>query len=257
MGSKTGGGVCADNTDNFCTRYTATCGSLSAWSACKTDFAKFAAGSGKVNTDTQACRLFHLSLAEASTDAAKIHCPHSSKIGGGVCADNTANFCARYTTTCGSISAWSGCTTDFAKFNVGKGNNPADTQACRLFHLGLAEASTDAAKIHCPHSSKTGGGVCADNTDNFCTRYTATCGSLSAWSACKTDFAKFAAGSGKVNADTQACRLFHLSLAEASTDAAKIHCPHSSKTGGGVCADNTANFCTRYTATCGSLSAWS
>ena len=150
---------------------------------------------------------------------------------------SASTFCDNYTTTCGTISAWSDCKTDFVNINVGKGDKNADTQACRLYNLGLAEQSTDNAKAHCPHASKAGGGVCVDNATNFCARYTATCNNISAWSTCAADFAKFGAGSGTGNADTQACRLYHLSLAETSTDYGKTHCPHASKDGSKVCVE--------------------
>merc|ERR1711934_201013 len=91
---------------------------------------------------------------------ATAHCPHASKAGGGGCVDNPTNFCVRYTATCGSISAWSDCSTDFAKFSEGVRGTNGDTQACRLYHLSLAETSADKAKEHCPHASKSGSGVC-------------------------------------------------------------------------------------------------
>merc|ERR1719482_1611894 len=143
-----------------------------------------------------------------------------------------AQFCDRYATTCGAVTAWSDCKTDFAKITAGSGNGQADSQACRLFHLGLAENGADDAKIHCPHASKDGGNMCVAQ---FCDRYETTCGSVTAWSDCKTDFAKITAGSGNGNADTQACRQFHLGLAEKGADEAKIHCPHASKDGGETC----------------------
>jgi len=149
---------------------------------------------------------------------------------------SASTFCEKYNATCSSIKSWTGCATDFANINVGKGDNPADTQACRLYHLGLAEASASAATTHCPHASNTGGGVCVDNTGNFCTRYQATCNAISAWTGCTQDFGLLGAGAGNGNADTQACRLYHLSLAEGSASAATTHCPHASKDGGGVCA---------------------
>ena len=40
------------------------------------------------------------------------------------------------------------------------GTGSANTQACRMFHLSLAQKGKDDAKIHCPHAGKDGGGVC-------------------------------------------------------------------------------------------------
>ena len=69
-------------------------------------------------------------------------------------------FCDKFATTCGKIKSWSTCKTDFAKLEKGSGNGSANTQACRVFHLSLAQKGMADAKIHCPHAAKMGGGVC-------------------------------------------------------------------------------------------------
>ena len=71
---------------------------------------------------------------------------------------------------------------------------------------------------------------------NFCDRYDATCGSsISKWDACDS-------GSGTGKANTQACRIYHLELAQESTEKANIHCPHAIKAGTGFCDAGTANI---------------
>merc|ERR1719460_1691751 len=128
--------------------------------------------------------------------------------------------------------------------------------------------SKDDARIHCPHAAKMGGGVCVSakgkssgygsakssgygsgessgygsgkssgygsgDGSKFCGGFATTCGK--SWPTCKTDFPKLEKGSGNGMANTQACRLYHLSLAMKSKDDARIHCPHAAKMGGGVC----------------------
>ena len=85
-----------------------------------------------------------------------------------LCVAVTAdNFCARYDTTCGSSNKWDACDTEFTALTAGSGTGNANTQSCRIYHLGLAETSADLAKIHCPHSSKAGTGQCDAGTANI------------------------------------------------------------------------------------------
>merc|ERR1712146_540163 len=110
--------------------------------------------------------------------------------GTGVCvAATSADFCTRFDTACGSTHKWDTCATDFKGISEGFGTGAADTQACRLYHLGLAEKSTDDATKHCPHASKAGTGVCVAATSaDFCTRFDTACGSTHKWDTCATDF---------------------------------------------------------------------
>ena len=70
------------------------------------------------------------------------------------------NFCALYAAACGGIDKWDACDQEFGALAAGSGGEKADTQACRVYHLGLAVVSTDLAKIHCPHVSKAGADQC-------------------------------------------------------------------------------------------------
>ena len=91
-------------------------------------------------------------------------CPDGLSLTRSPCEDPPAtSFCSRFDATCGDgDNKWESCATDFPKLAAGSGNGPANTQACRAYHLGLAEASADSAKVHCPHASKAGMGVCVD-----------------------------------------------------------------------------------------------
>ena len=78
-------------------------------------------------------------------------------------APASATFCSRFDATCGGGDyKWESCADEFSKLAAGSGNGQANTQACRVYHLKLAEASAKDAEVHCPHASKAGTGVCVD-----------------------------------------------------------------------------------------------
>ena len=82
-----------------------------------------------------------------------------------LCVAVTANnFCARYDATCGSISKWQACGSEFGALTAGSGTGKGNTQACRIYHLGMAQESTQNANIHCPHASKADTGFCDAGT---------------------------------------------------------------------------------------------
>lgn len=110
-----------------------------------------------------------------------------------------ADFCSDYATRCGETGygeAYSDCSAQFPALPAGAASSAsADTQACREFHLGLAQASASQAVVHCPHASLNGGGVCVDplapsppsvspspepplpppTAVTFCSQYASTC----------------------------------------------------------------------------------
>ena len=109
---------------------------------------------------------------------------------------------------------------------AGLGTGTANTQACHIFHLGLAETGGSFVTDHCPHASKAGTGQCDDagtantvvflvdrngvmslenkwlrsltqkqmhwcvavSANNFCDRCATTCGSISKWDARGSEF---------------------------------------------------------------------
>ena len=74
------------------------------------------------------------------------------------------NFCARYDATCGSISKWDACGSEFGALTAGSGTGKGNTQACRVYHLGLAETGGSNVAAHCPHASFAGTGQCDAGT---------------------------------------------------------------------------------------------
>ena len=142
------------------------------------------------------------------------------------------------------------CPLDIAEMAPGvpSSTEASDTLSCRMYHLGLAQKSPDAATIHCPHASSRGGDVCVNPPppppSQFCANYQTTCSGVSParsnqYVDCATSTAAMAPGVPGSNAagNTLSCREYHLGIAMSSSDAAQIHCPHASLSGGGVCVD--------------------
>ena len=284
--SSTGGNTCVDSSpppppppSQFCATYQSTCvtGSHSpAYTDCATSIAQMAAGTpgSTAATNTIACREYHLGLALTNPS---IHCPHASEGGGRVCVDPSppppSTFCATYQAACvhtgNGTSYESDVSTscdEFVNINMTAGTLGStasdDTLACREYHLGVALTSAANAVIHCPHASATGGGVCVSPPPpppDFCTAYGTACvqpGYAAPYADCATKVSVMAAGDAGSTAagDTLACRQYHLGLALTSNANARVHCPHASEAGGGVCVGPyfpyPSGFCANYNATC-------
>jgi len=143
-----------------------------------------------------------------------------------------------------------------AAFPTGTLNDTAgNTLGCRLYHAGAPAISN--ATLHCPHASPTGGSVCGDYCESYCSIGTYSCNPANGYdlmsgqdancqSICTTLYP-----TGTIGQDTGgnslACRLYH---AEASITLvpAKIHCTHASPSGNLVCSDSTVSFCETYCA---------
>ena len=235
---------------DFCTDYKSICGKE--YKDCKTAFANLPVGDPSKTGNTQACRIAQLALAQSGAkDAVATHCPHASENGGGPCVVPTKDtFCANYKLVCGK--EYKNCATDFPKLDIGDSSSTGATQACRIFHLELAQRGSH-IKFHCPHASETGGGQCvAPRKGTFCEEYKLVCGKEYSKN-CATDFPKLDVGDASNTGNTQACRIKHLTLAQSGAkDAAKVHCPHASETGSAVCVAPTKDtFCTDYNNVCG------
>lgn len=139
-------------------------------------------------------------------------------------------------------------------------NAGTDTFFCRQYHLSVAKTDS----THCPHIADVSTGVCdKPECDVFCTDYTATCGGTTGGTtyyenkaACQTDCTKMFTENrrgpeyGRAG-NTYGCRRYHLDVAMTATAGAKAtHCPHAGPTGGDVCVDNPANFCSLFTKAC-------
>lgn len=175
--------------DAFCEGFGATCRGVNdvdeTWldtTVCKLEASKLIKGSLSANTDTNtlSCHAYHLTLAQ--TISREVHCPHASSTGGRKCSatPEKEDFCTQYADTCNPTSALTECKNDFDAKAVGfVGTGGGDTRACRVYHLGIAMASTEKAArdAHCGHASKSGGGVCVGGNSvgaspaQFCAQY--------------------------------------------------------------------------------------
>eukprot|EP00040_Diaphanoeca_grandis_P019366 m.102203 g.102203 ORF g.102203 m.102203 type:complete len:2059 (-) comp27392_c1_seq4:256-6432(-) len=262
--SVSGGGVCVGATvEAFCESFVDTCtsGDWTSASECVKDAAALVQGEdGAFTGSTLECRAYHLGVARKG--AANVHCPHADKSGGGVCAGNptVAEYCSELFATCDGAGFASGydseddCVAKASSLISGQaGATGGNTLACRVYHLGIAK-SVDAA-VHCPHASMDGGGVCAGDvtTKDFCDDFVATCASDADWTSaesCRADAELYEQGlAGAVSGDSLECRSYHLGVAKSNPG---VHCPHASKSGGGVCEDKRVPaFCKAFISTCG------
>jgi hypothetical protein len=92
-------------------------------------------------------------------------------------------------------------------------NRTGATFSCREYHLGVAVSSKN-TKLHCPHASLAGGGVCvkpkAERYKEFCATYLEKC-DKSKSGGTYADCAKFVAAaalgvSGATGGDSFSCR---------------------------------------------------
>jgi hypothetical protein len=103
-----------------------------------------------------------------------------------------------------------------------------DTVGCRATHAGYA--ATDPVN-HCPHAGPTGGGVCGDPCESFCTLALAACTGPNVVYASVADCMAACAGFATTPAystatssgNSYACRVWYLM---ASTVDPANHCPH-------------------------------
>ncbi len=149
-------------------------------------------------------------------------------------------YCAEIATNCAGDQQQyvdtDGCMGVCATFDPGTIDDKSGaTLGCHLYHGGVPAAGDPAT--HCAHAGPLGGGSCGNDCDNFCEIAVAVCGSQATppyadVAACKTACEGFADTtavpySAKVNSgDSLACRMYHLSVAASSVDAATTHCPH-------------------------------
>ena len=236
---------------SFCSTYQTVCVDQSkstAYPDCEGTLAAMSAGtSGDTSGDTQACREYHLGVAQSADP--DVHCPHAGPDGGGVCI-GSETFCAQYQSTCvstGLSAAFGDCATEYNVMAIGTdGDTSGDTLACRKYHLGVAQSADP--NVHCPHAGPSGGGVCV-GPETFCAQYQSTCvgaGLSSAYTDCAADYNAMTAGTdGDTSGDTVACREYHLGVA--MTTDPSVHCPHAGLSGGGVC---VPAFCSTYQTTC-------
>lgn len=140
--------------------------------------------------NTQACRIYHLSVASAGGATATTHCPHGTLSGGGACGSNLVeNLCSLIQTACTfGPDTWKFATkqacvdglTNSSAFPIAMGaptSTDGNNYACRFYHAGVAasflaggsnynaskmDEATAGNKLHCGHVLKNpiGAGGC-------------------------------------------------------------------------------------------------
>ncbi|MBA3545419.1 MAG: hypothetical protein H0T76_02950 [Nannocystis sp.] len=144
-----------------------------------------------------------------------------------------ADYCTAITANCiganSQYSAGDTCASTCAAFPPGTLADTADnTLGCRLYHAGAAK---DMPEVHCTHAGPGGADVCGGNCDGFCAIAADACGGTFADdTACQTACAAYdkteSYDASDAEGNTFACRLYHLTVASSSADAATTHCPH-------------------------------
>jgi hypothetical protein len=132
------------------------------------------------------------------------------------------------------------CNTACAALPAGAaGDTMGDSLACRAYHATAAQMDP---ATHCAHAGPTGGdkdptdtagGPCGEGCEAFCKIALAVCGTAGTYAdeaACLTECKTFNANVADYSiADTATndfgCRVYHLTVAATSTDAAPTHCP--------------------------------
>jgi hypothetical protein len=166
---------------------------------------------------------------------------------GGVTLD-CASYCTQVAKNCtadlaqfGGPDAANSCKNTCASWAPGSlMDMDTNTLGCRIYHSGAPTVGAGAT-THCGHAGLIGGDLdpaagaaqCGDGVEAFCKLAVATCSAVWATeAACVTDAAKFAKSATNFSAtkdtagDTFSCRAYHLTVAAASTELAKTHCPH-------------------------------
>jgi hypothetical protein len=214
------------------------------------------------------CREYH---AQAARGDSALHCSHAGPSGGGVCGSffeawtsllkaapcaDTAQI-SDLVAAVGLIKA-NTLIPEMAAGATGKYNIAFDTsgntQACRIYHLGVASTATD----HCPHGFVSGGDSCGSYKSNLCAFIGGTCGfGATTWQFASKDACEAALTNSTTNVilagvpgaasggkDSYECRFYHATVAAgymtgginaAAANAATLketHCSHVLKPAG-------------------------
>jgi len=238
------------------------------------------------NRNNLGCREYHAQAA-ASLKTAD-HCAHAGPSGGGQCGSQLEAWASLLNTApCNDVSvktvvdsvapaiinaaippgfnATVSSSVASYTFNYDQAGN---TQACRIYHLGVALSGNPS---HCSHGDLSGGENCGTNLKaNLCKAIGAVCGfAVSAWqfpteAACVTDLTSSATNNitmgttvpQDTSTNSYACRYYHTGVAAtyllggsaynasmmtANTEGKEFHCGHVLKraTAGGCGATTT------------------
>jgi hypothetical protein len=150
-----------------------------------------------------------------------------------------ASYCTKITANCTGANNQYGsmatCVASCAHFPVGAISDlSGNTLGCRLYHAGAAAADPG---THCIHAGPSGGTVCGQPCDGFCSLVTAECATqYPSAGTCATQCANYATtplySAAVTSGNSLSCRIYHATAA--STDPT-THCPHTGSNGGGVC----------------------
>jgi len=267
--SPSGGGVCGDYCDAYCSIGLSQCTAASGWplmesglfndqndchSVCSATY-----NLGNINTDTAGntlgCRLYHAQASIFTGDL--LHCSHASASGNGYCTYNTTSFCPNYCQinlkTCTGANAQYAseaaclqyCQNDMDARQGAWNDTTGDTVGCRIYH---STAGILNAAVHCPHSGPSGANACGSWCTVYCDLITQNClGSnqqYSSLSACMSACPSIPAtgNPGDTTGDTVQCRIYHAGVAgnPISTNAG-THCPHAGPSGGGQCVASSSS----------------
>jgi len=260
--SPSGGLVCGDYCDAYCSIGLFHCSAASGWplmesglfndqtdchSVCSTAYAV-----GDINdissANTLGCRLYHAQASIFTGDLT--HCSHASASGNGVCTDNSLSFCDNYCQinhqTCTGTNAQyaseaaclSYCQNDMTNFQGNWNDTSGDTIGCRIYH---STAGVLAASTHCPHSGPSGANACGTWCEVYCDLITQNCvGSNQQYTSKSTCMTACGAipstgNPGDTTGDTVQCRIYHAGVAGNPSTNAPVHCPHAGPTGAGQC----------------------
>jgi len=278
--SPTGGLVCGDYCDAYCSIGLYRCSAASGWplmesglfndqtdchNICNTAYVVGDINS-QASANTLGCRLYHAQASIFTGDLT--HCSHASASGNGICTSD-ASFCTNYCqinqqTCSGANSQYASesaclsyCQNDMSAFQGNWNDTTGDTIGCRIYH---STAGVLSASVHCPHSGPSGANACGAWCDVYCDLITQNCvGSnqqYSSKSACQTACAAIPAtgNPGDTTGDTVQCRIYHAGVAGNPITNALVHCPHAGPTGAGQCV-NSASTASTTAATTGKSAA--
>jgi len=269
--SPSGGLVCGDYCDAYCSIGLSKCTVASGWPLMESNafndqtschsICSAAYNIGNIDTDTTGntlgCRFYHAQAAISIGDY--IHCSHATASGNGVCTSNSASFCNNYcqlnTQICnGTHSQYASesaclsyCQNDLDSFQGVWNDTAGDSIGCRIYHstAGVLDAAT-----HCPHSGPSGDNVCGSWCQVYCDLIQENClGSNSQYtsapacmSACSS--MSISGSPGDATGNTVQCRIYHAGVAGNPISNAQTHCPHAGPTGGGQCVSATTGSTT-------------
>ena len=149
-------------------------------------------------------------------------------------------YCTTIMTACSGSNqqydAMENCMGACATYTIGTAaDTGGNTLGCRLYHAH--NALTDPV-THCIHAGPSGGGVCGNPCDGFCSIVDSVCPAQYPTGACTTLCPTYAATptyTDPATGNTLSCRIYHATNAAAGSAAAAIHCAHAGSDGGMVC----------------------